>query len=163
MAHLGVDPGTKNIGVAITDDEGKLLASEVLSIEECSGLDGVANKILCLCDEHSVTTCAIERFVPFKGIYSKASEEILMLIGCLWYALTLGRIKITLYRSIEWKPALCKYLVKETGFNNPSTSFDKLFSKAAAEKITKEKIKNDHIADGIGLSRMWAVSLQQTK
>lgn len=157
MTHLGIDPGTANIGVAITDDDGKLLFSHVYSLKDDGGLQGVTEQIVELAYRHYISTCAIERFVTFKGIHSKASEEILMLIGYLRYALTLAKVDIKLYRSIEWKPALCKYLVKNCGFDNPSIKFDKIFSKAAAETITKEKIKNDHIADAIGLSRMWAV------
>jgi hypothetical protein len=161
MSHLGIDPGTRNIGVAITDDDGKLLFSKVYALEDDGGLQGVTEHIVELVYRRCVTSCAIERFVAFKGIHSKASEEILMLVGYLRYALALAQIPVSLYRSIEWKPALCKYLVKEFKFDNPSTKFDKIFSKAAAENITKEKIKNDHLADAIGLSRMWRVELSK--
>lgn len=158
MAHLGIDPGTKNIGVAVTSDTGKLLYGQIWSLDEnrAEGMLTLAGRVRYLCGEFKVTTAAIERFVAFKGIHSKASEDILMLIGCLWYAIkTFNQPEIKLYRSIEWKPALCRFLVKETQFDNPSQKFDKVFSKAAATQITKEKITNDHLADAIGLSRMW--------
>lgn len=160
--HLGIDPGVKNIGVAITDDTGKLIFSIVTELGEdrTNGLLSVAAKVRYLCGEYDIKTVAIERFVAFKGIHSKISEDILMLIGCLWYATrTFNDLKVSLYRSIDWKPSLCKYLVKEIGFDNPSQKFDKQFSRAAAQAITKEKITNDHVADAIGLSRMWITKL----
>lgn len=161
--HLGIDPGLKNIGIVVTDDDGKLVFSQALGLEQCqNGVTGFVQGILRVCSKYEVQTCAIERFVTFKGIQSKVSEEILMLIGALRYAIeNYGHLKVSMYRSIDWKPALCKYLVKELRFDNPSQKFDKQFSKAAASAITKEKITNDHIADAIGLSRMWATELRQ--
>lgn len=158
----GIDPGTVNIGVAITNDNGKLLYSSILDFKTYGGAIGVTDYIISIFIEQNVKTCAIERFVPFRNTFSKSAEDIIILIGCLWYGLSKNGIETSLFRSIEWKQALNKYLVKELGFSNPSTSFDKKFSCAAAEAITKEKIKNDHQADGIGLSRMWAVQRIQS-
>lgn len=145
------------MGLAITDKDGNLLYSEVISIKACGGIDKVAEKVLNLCKIHDVHYCGLERFVPFKNLFTKVAEEVLLLIGGLWVILKLNGISVELFRSIEWKSALCKYLVKESGFNNPSTSFDKVYSKAIASHITKIKISNDHISDAIGLSTMWKV------
>jgi Holliday junction resolvasome RuvABC endonuclease subunit len=155
MNSIGIDPGTVNIGVAITSDTGELLFSEIFSLKDCGGLERVVKRIAELCDKYEVKYCGMERFVPFKNLFTKVTEDILILIGALWITVRLRSIPTELYRSIEWKPALCKHLVKESGFNNPSTSFDKIFSRAVASHITKTKIKNDHISDAIGLSSMW--------
>lgn len=152
--HLGIDPGTINIGVAISDDDGNHIWSGVLNSKEKGFLETVG-AINFISREHGVTTVAIERFVAYKGMHSAASEEILMMIGAIRYALR--DFDIQLFRAIEWKPTLCKYLVKTKGFSNPSTRFDKKFSNAAAECITGQKVKTDHEADAICLSFMWKV------
>lgn len=154
---LGIDPGTVNIGVAVTNDDGALLFSTVLNCHELGGIDKVVAEILSICDTYKVNTCSIERFVPYKNIFSNSAEEILMIIGAVWYGLKLRGIQLHLLRAIQWKPALCKYMVKTNGFSNPSTSFDKKYSLAVAEAITKTKIKTTHEADAIGLSFMWKV------
>ncbi len=164
MNHLGIDPGTVNIGTAITDDDGKLLYSRVFGIEECGGIVEVVEAIQLAClDRCGVETCAIERYVPYRGQFTKVTEDIVMLIGALLHGLTESRIKVQLTRAIEWKQSLCKYLFKTQGFKNPSASFDKKYSIAVAEAITGQKMKNNHIADAVGLSHIWKINNDTNK
>jgi len=158
MNHLGIDPGTVNIGIAVTDNDGKLVYSTVLNCRELGGIDKVINEILCIVTEHQVSTCAIERFVPYRNVFSSSAEEILMLIGAIWYALKSINIEPIMFRAISWKPALCKYLVKTQGFSNPSTNFDKKYSVAAAQAITGTKVKTNHESDAVCLSYIWKLT-----
>lgn len=153
--HLGIDPGTRNLGLAVTDGEGKLIRSSVLDMKELGGITKTAQAVLHIAAQYNTKTMGIERFVPYAGKHSAATEEILMLIGALIFLFETAHHKVTLYRAIEWKPALCKHLFKTVGFNNPSTSFDKKYSHAAARCITQLDVKTDHEADAICLSRMW--------
>lgn len=152
--HLGIDPGTVNIGVAVTDDEGNLLRSEVLNSKE-TGFNATVVQIALIRHDYELKTLGMERYVAYKGMHSGASEEILMIIGAIRYAY--ADYSVSLFRAIDWKPTLCKYLVKHKGFSNPSTSFDKKYSRAAAQCITGQKVKTDHEADAICLSFMWKV------
>jgi Holliday junction resolvasome RuvABC endonuclease subunit len=153
--HIGIDPGTVNMGIAITDDDGKLLYSDVLNSRELGSLYSTVHVVIGLAAEYNTKTLGIERFVAYKGMHSKASEEILMLIGALQFVFESAHHSIKLVRAIEWKPTLCKYLVRTKGFDNPSTSFDKKYSRAAAECITGQKLKTDHEADAVCLSYIW--------
>jgi hypothetical protein len=55
-------------------------------------------------------------------------------------------------RAIDWKPKVCKYLVRKKGFNNPYPSFDKQFSILAANTLSGGDTKVDHEADAVCLS-----------
>jgi hypothetical protein len=150
--ELGIDPGTKNIGIAVTDN-GKFIQSEVIGFEDLGGRHGAIDQVILIAQAWNVYHVNIERFVPYSGTYSKASEEIILFIGGVDYALHMD-CSVSLYRAIEWKPALCKFLVKKYGFSNPSKSFDKKFSMAAAEQICGIKPATDHEADAICLSHI---------
>jgi hypothetical protein len=150
--ELGIDPGTKNIGIAVTDN-GKLITSYVMDFEDVGGRHHAIDEVINTVGEWAPYHVNIERFVPYSGVYSKAAEEIILFIGGVDYALHQD-CNVSLYRAIEWKPALCKYLVKTRGFSNPSKSFDKKFSMAAAESICGIKPKTDHEADAICLSHI---------
>lgn len=161
--HLGIDPGTRNLGVAVTDDDGRILHSEVLDMHELGGIVKIVHVLVGIATKYNTITLGIERFVAYAGRHSAATEEILMLIGAIVFVFETANHKITLYRAIEWKPALCKHLVKTSKFSNPSTSFDKKYSHAAAECIVKQKVKTDHEADAICLSRMWTINENKNK
>jgi Holliday junction resolvasome RuvABC endonuclease subunit len=156
MISLGIDPGVVNIGMAVTDENGKLVDSRVIGFTDVASMCTAVDDAVYLLGSQGVTQTFIERFVAYKGMQSASTENILMYIGAAVYALN-SECSITLLRAIDWKPALCKYLVKTSGFSNPSTKFDKKFSIAAAEFITKEKIKTTHEADAICLSYMWKI------
>lgn len=158
--HAGIDPGTRNIGVAITDDDGKLVHSQVFDMVK-DGLEVTINNIVEYTKDCS--TVCIERFVPYQGKHSKASEKTTMLIGGLAYAYMNKGITPEMYRAIDWKIKLCKYLVRNKDFDNPSSSFDKRYSIAAAKCITgisqKEKLTT-HEGDAACLSYMWKTDIQ---
>ncbi len=104
----------------------------------------------------------IERFAAYEDVHSPVSEQVNRIIGALeFYFSYIYQANVHLVRAIEWKPALCKYLVRTKSFTNPSTKFDKKFSMAAAKSVSlsKQPILNDHIADSICLSSMKLVDI----
>lgn len=159
--HLGVDPGWVNLGAAVTkceNGEWSLVASRTFnpskSLEFTDDLNNFVESALgdCLLG----TTC-IERYVSYKGVLTPEAENILMLIGemkqAIRYEIFTPDNTTHLVRAIDWKTSLVKYLVKNKGFDNPSTSLDKKFSIAAAKCIIGDhEIKTDHEADAICLS-----------
>lgn len=154
--YLGVDPGVANIGVAITTESGELVESCVLDFKGLTEMHLIAAEIADKANSYEVQKAYVERFVAYKGQHSSSSEDILMFIGALTYAMRWDCVT-QLYRAIDWKPKLCKHLVKTKGFDNPSSTFDKKYSRAAATCITGQKVKTDHEADAICLSYMWKV------
>lgn len=156
-SYLGIDPGSRNLGYAVLD-----INANSVTINKLGQIDpkeeGFSETISILMmslptDIHQV---CIERYVAYKGIHNAASEEILMLIGAMRQALltdcAIPESRLILTRAIDWKPKLCKHLVKTKDFSNPSTSFDKKYSIAAAECIINDKIESNHIADAICLA-----------
>lgn len=157
MNSIGIDPGSRNLGVAVTDENGKVVHTSLLD-PKLNGFRGCINDVINIGLFYDVEKVCIERFVAYENIMSKATEDILMLIGGLKYGFMADVDLIPkMFRAIEWKPALCKYLVKKFKFSNPSNSFDKKYSIAAAACIIGEKPKTDHEADAICLSYMWNV------
>ena len=161
--HLGIDPGWVNLGAAVTkceNGEWSLVASRTFNPSKlkdptddiCYWAEDV------LPDYGMPSTACLERYVSYKGVNTAEAENILMLIGGLREAIrwTLWRDESTqplLVRAIDWKTDLVKYLVKNRGFDNPSTSLDKKFSIAAAKCIIgNHDIPTDHEADAICLS-----------
>lgn len=100
----------------------------------------------------------MERFVSYSNVMSDASEDILMMIGATKLFFESKGFGIHMVRAIEWKSKLCKWMFRNLRFNNPSTSFDKKFSIAAAKALLdafggdSRTIKSDHEADAICLS-----------
>lgn len=154
--ELGIDPGTKNIGLALTDN-GKYVQSEVISFTDAPSRHQAIHDVIYIVHAWAIHRVNIERFVPYSGVYSKSAENILLFIGGIDFALS-EDCHVVLYRAIEWKPKLCKYLVKKYGFSNPSKSFDKKFSMAAAHAITGITPKTDHEADAICLSHLGRIA-----
>lgn len=156
--YTGIDPGSRNLGYAclIIDEHGKVMIYDVEHIDPQEL--GFSKTINFLRQMGNMTEAVIiERYVAYKGIHNAASEEILMLIGGI--RLTFEEYPVSLVRAIEWKPAICKYLVKNKDFSNPSQSLDKKFSMAAAKCIVgkidgfeDQLIKTDHVADAICLA-----------
>lgn len=157
---LGIDPGIKNLGLAVITHDSELVLSRNLNLAEFGSMTDFIDGVICiLCDtiEDTVTHACLERFVSYGNVQSKSTERITMLIGGLVYALNSLEIPTGLYRAIDWKPALCKHLVKNNEFDNPSLKLDKKFSYAAAKSIIKDDAKTDHEADAICLAYMWNV------
>ena len=152
MKCLGIDPGKTNLGWAVLEkpDESEgsiqLLGRGYLdpskkglfeTVEFFRDLGSSSHRII------------IERYVAYEGVHNSASEDILMLIGALTYAL--GPSKVSHPRAADWKVFMAKRSFK-LGFRNPSESFDKKYSIALAEFITGVKPETDHEADAIGLA-----------
>lgn len=155
---LGIDPGWVNVGVAVLRGR-ELIASAHICPKEMGVTEAVKeiSAIKVMYDPRTDSDrfaehVSIERYVAYKGVVNAASEQILMIIGALQYVYEDFGIPVKLYRAIEWKPGLCKHLVRTYGFSNPSSSFDKKFSIAAAECIIQKKVESDHIADAICLA-----------
>ena len=149
---IGIDPGWTNLGWGVIDDDMKYVASGTWNpknlghgktgpllfehISEVVGSDIRLAKML-----------GMERFVYYKGVHNPDSENILMVTGELTAVATLNNIPFSMFRAVEWKTNLAKYLAMTQGFKNPSDSLDKKFSMAAAEAATGHTFKVDHEAD----------------
>ena len=166
MLHIGIDPGWASTGIAKYDSEAKswvfgnfVPRDEGITSFIFSQFNGITKE--------QASQVVIERFVAYKGIHSDASENILMLIGAILFRFEKDEVPVNMFRAVEWKPALCKWLVKNKGFQNPSSSFDKKFSIAAAKCIVGDeegigKI-TDHEADAICLAFLGYLNSARTK
>lgn len=163
---IGIDPGWASCGYSLTLDD-KVVTSgnfiprdhvaegEVLS----GGIDYLTNAIEheAMCQDEGYRIAAtnkmyIERYVAYKGIHSDTSEAILMFIGALIHRFEFDGVGVFPVRAIDWKPKVCKYLVRTKGFNNPYPSFDKKYSILAAKTLSGLDLKSDHAADAVCLS-----------
>lgn len=155
--HLGIDPGVRNLAMALITEEGSFVDGKTFDMipEGTSVVQAITciySKLQEVCKDRRISTVGMERFVAYQDTQTSSSENILLLTGALVNAchtqLNITRSpEIKLMRAIDWKPGLCKLLVKRMNFRNPSSTFDKKYSKAAAEIITKSPFKDDHLAD----------------
>jgi len=161
--HLGIDPGWKNLGVALVVEDKDGAFSKVKT--EVINPSSYRDEAECALDIYEryikftkVSSITIERFVPFNGQATHEAENINLLIGAICGIIRIKEptIQVLRVRSIEWKVAIVKALVKTRGFDNPSMSLDKKFSMAAAAAclgiIKLEKGITDHEADSICLA-----------
>lgn len=148
--YVGVDPGSVNLGFALVHHS-KILHSETINPSELS-ISETIKKVLANLPKKSEPILVIERYVAYKGAHNSASEHILMLIGAFVYEFERRGFPVLQFRAIDWKPAICKYLFINQGFRNPSTSFDKKFSVAAAEALSGVVLKSNHEADAVCLA-----------
>ena len=152
---IGIDPGWSSCGIAVVEKDKTIFTNSYIpkkSSDICEAVAiGIANLpiVISIAEEVEVV---IERFVAYKGVHSESSEQILMFIGALVFSFQERNIKVHLVRAIDWKPKICKYLVRTTDFSNPYPSFDKKYSLLAAEKLSGIKLKSDHEADAICLA-----------
>ena len=150
---IGIDPGWANLGIGILDSDGSFLASHHIDLKHAeSFLDAVSDveKVLAPYPAEAVSAVVIERYVLFGGgTPNKDAEFITMVGGGLAWRFASQGVPVAMRRSIEWKPLVCKLLYRDIGFKNPSTSFDKRYSKAAARAITQQSCKTDHEAEAI--------------
>lgn len=163
--HLGIDPGVKNLAIALIEGSGRLVKGKSFDmmpdgVDILGAIPNLYSSLREVWDEQKITSVGIERFVPYKGVHSASTENILLLTGVLigicQTRLNIGPPpEIKLLRAIEWKSRLCKHLVRTRQFDNPSSTFDKVYSKAAAQVITNETFKNDHVADATCIA-YWA-------
>lgn len=158
---MGIDPGWKNLGYAVVnlDEKGQLslLRSGTMN-PSTLGLAGTVDYLVEDLTTPSPELVTIERFISYKGVHTSDSENIVMVIGGLDYAFQKTGSVVESYpqlvRAIEWKTELVKLLVKNKGFDNPSTSLDKKFSIAAAKSCLDipGDFKSDHEADAVCLA-----------
>lgn len=152
MNILGIDPGWESTGVAITSSTGELLHKEFFKPSDL-GLKGSIQHLSDICIDHEFSFGVIERYVPYQNVFSSSAERILHFIGALnLFVETDLNAKFWCPRAIDWKPLICKYLVKAKGFDNPYQSFDKDYSILAAETLSGQKFETDHEADAVCLS-----------
>lgn len=160
---IGIDPGWKNAGVALVENnDGKLklvhsatLNPSILSDKERCSV--VLSELTSKVPIELISSVGIERYVAYKGVHTADSEKIIMLIGGLVERVNIesqGKCGILLYRAVDWKVALVKQLAKYRGFSNPSDSLDKKFSIAAARACLDSPgtFRTDHEADAICIS-----------
>lgn len=149
---LGIDPGWSTCGVSLTNLEG-IHDSHEFIVPKFHGLNKAVDLIV---ETFKVPTLVskvyIERFIPYNGIDTNLSEPINIFIGALTYYFQSVGIEVVMVRAADWKPRVCKYLVRKQGFDNPGKGFDKVFSLAAAKALSGCTDINDHEADAICLS-----------
>ncbi len=171
---LGIDPGWASCGLAVYSKPGILFKASYIPRNHGGNIKGFIEKLEKDFLDHSMQlgtdpifdTVTIERYVAYKGIHSDASEAILMLIGALNYYFEDKGSTIHMVRAIDWKPKICKYLVRAKGFDNPYPNFDKRFSLLAAKTLSGLELDTDHEADAICLSYLGEVdqyNLQREK
>jgi hypothetical protein len=162
--YIGIDPGWASFGISVVDN-GKTIFTRSYIPRDHGTIANFVRKLAGDVYEADINILPsaekvyIERFVAYKGIHSDASEHILMLIGALNYYFDLPQTikseltpRSVMVRAIDWKPLVCKYLVRTQGFNNPHANFDKKFSVLAANALSGGNIKIDHEADAVCLS-----------
>lgn len=153
--HLGIDAGWTNFGACILDQDNNVVWTANLNPSKL-GFSKVLDEIPF--DSYTFSTVGIERYVAYGGIVSKYSEHILMMIGCI-----VDRTRHSqqfFFRAIDWKSMLAKRAFKESGWVNPSTKFDKKFSKALATHLTGFTFKTDHEADAACLAYIGSIGLK---
>lgn len=143
---IGIDPAWKTYAYCVLDQDGRYIHSEVL--DPSSMRQGeIPDHISTWISNSEMQRAAMERFVYFKGRHTANSEDILMVIGQTQREMYIDQVACDMYRSVEWKTALVKYLRQEFGFRNPSDSLDKVFSLAAAKCCLGIDFNTDHEAD----------------
>lgn len=167
---LGVDPGWKNLGFSVLE----LVDPKEFKfkIRSCTTFNPSENSLSFatnlpihviktlqeeLFKEFSLKNLTMERFVPYKGVQSAESENILILTGNIQMMFHLNNpvqesgLNALLVRAIDWKIQMVQFLNKYFNFENPSAALDKKFSIKAAQSIVTnpELIKTDHEADSI--------------
>ncbi|MNK09920.1 Crossover junction endodeoxyribonuclease RuvC [compost metagenome] len=170
---IGIDPGWKNLGVAVVRKESgniKLIYSATFNPSESKTLVQAARKISGeiyekissdyfdgsrACTPSFKIHGVMERYVSYTGVHTAEAENILMMIGALasesYSTLIETGGEYEMVRAIDWKKELVKLLFKKKGFSNPSDSLDKKFSVAAAKAClsTETEINTNHEADAI--------------
>ena len=159
---VGVDPGVTNTGWYLS--RGTIGQHGVCGHFKPNSYPDLYEATLALFEEvkkgaaslgrsyKDIALAGIERYVAYAGIRNSNVEGTTLLIGSLTMLLKVNGITSVGARAIDWKTAVCKDLFRVVDFRNPSEKMDKKFSLAAAECISGEKIKIDHIADACGLA-----------
>lgn len=148
--YIGVDPGWKNFAWAALGRDGSLVTGVTCPKEskEPSAVNELSFYLRNRAVPASVIGAVMERFVYYNGVHNPNSEQILMVTGQVQqYLYSEYGIVPKMVKAYDWKNRLCKVLYRK-GFRNPSDSFDKVFSLAAARFIFPDyEFKTDHEAD----------------
>lgn len=163
---IGIDPGWASFGLATVDENGCYRAGfsdEPRRLGTYDFLDEMWDKAHHFSIpgteidtwktdlKYKITDAYIERYVSYGGVTTDP-EMILMFIGALKYFLEDRGVNVHMVRAIDWKPKVCKYLVRTKGFNNPFPSFDKKYSVLAAQELSGITCGVNHEADAICLA-----------
>lgn len=159
-SFIGIDPGWASYGYARVNEKGELVEAWG-SVPKTFGLTRFHKEKVPAPEMGS--QLVLERFVAYEGVMTDSSEIILMMIGATQYYHESRGCSVKLVRAVEWKTALCKWLVKHRGFKNPSERFDKVYSKAAAECLSGKPVKSDHVADAICLAYVGWINANASK
>ncbi len=158
MLYLGIDPGWKNLGIAVVEktEKGLALVKSATFNPSLKGITGTVEQILDYAIPSSLSMLNIERYVSYQDVNTAKAEDILMLIGAIGYAYEQSRVVVEYRRAIDWKTWLVRQLYKKKGFNNPSLKLDKIFSIAAAKSCldVAASFRSDHEADAICLASL---------
>lgn len=175
---IGVDPGWTNLGYSIiSEDLGTILTGHLVPRDLPPGstpdilLQRLSGALEGFHPARDILFGAMERFVYYKGVHNPNSEQILMVTGQLQYFYHLTHTPVKLFRAVEWKNFLVRYLFKTMGFRNENAdgSLDKNFSFAAARAIADHfgredyEFKTDHEADAFCLSYLSRLSYYQNR
>lgn len=150
--YIGVDPGTVNLGFAAIEDnkEHPLVSKGMIDPSKLTIKATVELLFNSLPGGNLVFV--VERYVAYNGKLSEATERILMIIGAIVFEAQRRGHEVLMFRAIDWKPEIAKYLFKNHSFKNPSTALDKKFSVAAAKALTGVSDLTTHTADAICLA-----------
>lgn len=164
---IGIDPGWKNLGMAIVkrefeSEDIQLVHSCVLNPSALGGIIPTLGRVDKIIQEHIPTIpqvkihTGMERYVSYANVNTAEAENILMMIGALVPMLNYyDRNGPTLVRAIDWKTSLVKALFKWRRFSNPSDKLDKKFSVAAANCITDNaEHETNHESDAICIAAL---------
>ena len=152
---VGIDPGWSNLGLAVLDKDDKVVLHINMKPSSHGNIAGatqaVKDKLAPFIGK--IDSVAVEKYVVYgRGVPSKAAIDTTMMVGALCYMFHTIGLEAQLYKAIDWKKAVCKDLFKNKGFKNPSSSFDKKYSMAAATCICGIKFPTDHEADAACLA-----------
>lgn len=157
--YLGIDPGLVNTGWCLRSDTQAFTGvfSPRAQADTLVGISASSSSLFTLLKQQLpegsvISHAAVERYVAYSGTMTKDAESILVYIGSLLYVLQESGIIVKTARAIDWKPAVCKELYKTKEFRNPSESFDKKYSLAAAKCIQETGKITHHEADAVCLS-----------
>lgn len=158
---VGIDPGWSSFGICVREPDINQVTYHNFIPKDLPSFISIV-KLLeetypsFLNSEFKNNQIFIERFVPYNNVQSGAAEDTLMVIGMLRHYFESKGSSVFLYRAIDWKSKLCKWMVRNKSFSNPSKGFDKVFSVAAAKCLLESEgftfKGSTHEADAICLS-----------
>lgn len=163
---IGIDPGWKNLGLAIVGTDKEYENSPIILLHSATinpslkgivkTVDDIREAIDCFVGPYVSDDIKInmhmERYVAYANVKTAETENITMVTGALLYCL--NNFNPEMVRALDWKMELVKTLHKLYNFDNPSTKLDKKFSLAASAACLgiKKDERTDHEADATCLA-----------